>query len=270
MRLPGGAAETAEPEPAAGPARPHKPRDESAAPRGPGEPASLPPDLQILADAREAAIRYGEDLPNFLAEMSTTRAHAATDPPDWRILDVVTAEVAYVNGREQYSGIRVNGQPSSRPLEKTGGWSTGEFASTLDEIFDPRCDAQFVKQRDGRAANRPAYVYSYSVAQANSSWTLVTPGGAKVRAGHRGQIWIDQESRRVLRIEQAAADLPANSGIARTENRVEYGFVKLESGAYLLPVESEYIGCLAGNQCTRNTTNFRNYRKYGADSKITY
>jgi hypothetical protein len=51
---------------------------------------------------------------------------------------------------------------------------------------------------------------------------------------------------------------------------VEYGFVKLESGTYLLPAESEYVGCLSGGQCTRNSTNYRNYRKFGADSKITY
>lgn len=270
MRLPGSASEPASPEPESAPARPHTPRNESAPPRAPGEPSPLPPELQLLADARDAALAYGQDLPNFVAEQSTTRAHSPADPPDWRILDVVTAEVSYVNGREQFANVRVNGQPASRPVERSGAWSTGDFATTLDEIFDPQCEAQFVKQRDGRAANRPAYVYTYSVAKANSTWTLVTPSGARIKAGHKGQIWIDQESRRVLRIEQFATDLPAGSGIARTENRVEYGFVKLEAGTYLLPAESEYVGCLSNGQCTRNTTNYRNYRKFGADSKITY
>ncbi len=212
---------------------------------------------------------YGEDLPNFVAEHATTRAHSAVDPPDWRVLDVVTAEVTYVNGRETFSNVRVNGQAASRSPEESGAWSTSNFATPLDEIFDPSCDAQFVKLRDGRAANRPAYVYSYSVAEAHSSWILATPSGGKHRTGHRGQIWIDQESRRVLRIEQIAMNLPPGSGITRTENRVEYGFVGLESGSYLLPVESEYIGCIS-NQCSRNTTTYRNYKKYGADSKITY
>lgn len=269
---PGGRAEDKddEPEPrAAEAAGTHTPRDESAPRRSSTEAASLPPDLQVLADARDAAATFATDLPDYVVEQNTTRSQTNVDPPDWKVIDVVTAEVSCVNGRERYSNVRVNGRPAEEPPERSGTWTTGEFVTTLKDLFAPDTDARFERSRDGRAASRPAYVYSYAVDAKHSNWILVDDRGERYKPAHSGEIWIDKESRRVLRIEQRAMDLPASFGIGKAETRIDYGFVRIENGMYLLPVESESTGCKRGTaQCSRNITSFQNYRKFSAESRI--
>lgn len=253
------------------PTRPQSNRDESAARRQSGEATTLHPDEQILADAREAAMDYGDDMPNFVAEQVTTRSVSMVDPPDWRTLDVITAEVSCVDSKEQYSKIKVNGRPFEGSIEKTGAWSTGEFSTTLDDLFDPSTGARFVRTSDGRAASRPAYVYEFSVDQSASPWTLVAENGARHRTAYSGRVWIDKASRRVLRIEQTAEGLPASFGLNRAESFVEFGFVRIESGTFLLPQQGETMGCKTGtSQCSRNAIEFRSYWRFGADSKITF
>lgn len=266
------ASEAAEAEtPSPGPRAPHATRDESSPRRPPDQPTSLPPDQQVLADAAEAAASFAEDIPNFLVEQVTNRSASQTDPPDWRAIDVVTAEVASVDGREKYSNVRINGRPAERPVEKTGAWSTGEFVTTLQNLFNPASGASFAKVRDGRASGRPADVYEFAIAPDRSDWVLATDTGTTYRTAYRGQVWIDKVSHRVLKIEQTAEGLPPTFPYDRAETFVEYAFVPLDGGIYVLPAQSESLGCRRGtSQCTRNTTSFRNYRKFTAESKISY
>jgi hypothetical protein len=53
---------------------------------------------------------------------------------------------------------------------------------------------------------------------------------------------------------------------------VDYGFVKLStSQPFLLPTIAEVLSCEQGStRCVRNKIEFRNYRKFGAESEITF
>ncbi len=53
-------------------------------------------------------------------------------------LDVVSAEIIYRDALESYRNVKINDRPTDKDLQEIGGsWSTGEFASTLLELFDP-------------------------------------------------------------------------------------------------------------------------------------
>ena len=75
-----------------------------------------PTNDDIIAAARDAADRVNDGLPDFIVQQNTTRYFTRTLPPEWQVLDVVTAEVASVGGKEDYRNIRVNGKPSRRPI----------------------------------------------------------------------------------------------------------------------------------------------------------
>ena len=48
-------------------------------------------------------------------------------------------------------------------------------------------------------------------------------------------------------------------------------FVPIGDGKYLLPVHSEALSCRRGTgECTRNVIDFRNYKKFGAETNITF
>jgi hypothetical protein len=229
------------------------------------------PDDDIIGAARDAADHLSDELPNFIVQQITTRYYSTVAPPQWRVLDVVTAEVASVDGKEDYRNIMVNGKPSNRAVEKTGSWSTGEFQTTLDGLFNPYSAAAFRKSKDDILGGRPAYTYDFSVRLENSNWDIHAPGGSKATPAYSGTVWIDKDSYNVIRIEEETGPLPASFPFDKAESVVEYGFVPIDGKTYPLPVHSEILTCQRGSStCTKNEINFRNYRKFAADSNVTF
>jgi hypothetical protein len=139
-------------------------------------------------------------------------------------------------------------------------------------VLSPITNAQFKRRRgDDKIAGRPAVVYDYTVAQANSHWTMVSPDERRYNPAYDGAIWIDKETRRVLRIEQRTSSIPQDFPLNRAESVVEYAFARIEQRSYLLPATSENIGCMRGSgTCSRNAIVFRNYRKFEAESVVTF
>lgn len=270
------AQESAAPTEVAEPAEAPKP--ESPNTEAPPTPAESAPrdtrpdtDAAILSDARAAASSYTANLPNFLAEQATTRYFSTGWPASWQEIDVVTATVAYAHGKEDYRDIQVNGTPTQVPPERSGSWSTGEFGTTLQDILSFATNAAFHRRGADRVAGRPAVVFDYTVAQPNSHWTLVSPDGRNYNPGYQGAVWIDRDTRRVLRIEQRAVGLPRDYPFNKAECTIEYGFVKIEQATYLLPALSENLACMSGSgSCSRNSIQFRNYRKFTTDSTVKF
>jgi hypothetical protein len=243
-------------------------------------PSSGPPsngtgaqvDDQLINDARDAAASFTSSLPNFVVEQATTRYQGAGFPAAWRAMDVVTADVASVDGNETYKNIKINGRPTSGPVEDTGSWSTGEFATTLQDVLSFSTSAVFKRRGEDQIAGRPAVVYDLTVQQPNSHWTLVSLDRRnQYSPAYKGSIWIDKETRRVLRIEQQTLTMPRDFSYDKAEAIVEYGFVNIDGKRYLLPVRGENMACMTGTRnCSRNVIEFRNYRKFGSESNITF
>jgi hypothetical protein len=224
---------------------------------------------EIIRQARDESYAFSDSLPNFLVEQVTTRYTGSRAGTNWRAMDVVTADVASVNGQEEYRNTRVNGRPADP--EKSGSWSTGEFQVTLDDILSPRTFARFTLRGEERVAGQTAWVFDLSVEQPNSHWQIVSQSGGDYFPAYRGAIWVDKKTHRVLRIEQRAIDMPRTFAYDKVESILVYGYVNIDGRSSLLPVQSENTGCLAGtNQCDRNVIEFRNYRKFTADSNIKF
>jgi hypothetical protein len=232
--------------------------------------AGLPSaDDMVINDARDAASVFTAGLPNFLVEQATTRYQGSGS--NWRAMDVVTCEVASVNGKEDYRNFRINGRPTNGKPEDSGSWSTGEFTITLEDVLAYSTAANFTKRGEDRIAGRAAYVFDMAVQKPNSHWTLISPSGRQFTPAYKGSLWIDKESRRVLRIEQIAYGMPRDFAYDKAESTIEYGFVNIEGKTYLLPVRGENMACETGTRnCSRNVIEFRNYRKFGAESSVTF
>jgi hypothetical protein len=227
-------------------------------------------DERIIQDARAAAGAFSASLPDYLVQQVTGRYFATGFPTHWQEIDVVTADLAYVGGKEDYRNVQVNGNPASNP-ERTGTWSTGEFGTTLEDVMSPTTDAAFKRRGEEKMVGRRAVVYDYTVAQAHSHWTMVSPDGRRYKPAYEGAVWIDKESRRVLRIEMRTTAFARDFTLSRAECNLQYAWVKIDQKTYLLPSASEDIGCMSGSgACTRNAIEFKNYRKFAAESNITF
>lgn len=229
-------------------------------------------DDPIIDKVREEAFAFTESLPDYIVKQFTTRYQsesASRGKTSWQALDIVTADVVAENGKETYKNLMLNGKPT-KDVDKTGSWSEGEFASTLQAILSPASDALFTNKRSTTIVNRPAYRYDYSIEQSRSSWQVYA-GGSRFRPAYGGAIWIDKQTSRVLRIEMSARSIPREFPLDQVESAVDYDFVPIGNRKYLLPTHSEALSCQRGTtECTRNVIDFRNYKKYGADSNITF
>lgn len=238
------------------------------APSGPPRPMT---DEAFIKDAREVSSTFTAGLPSYLAQQVTTRYFATGWPISrWQQIDEITAELAYVGGKEDYRDFRIDGKEIDRP-ERSGSWSTGEFGTTLEDVMSFGTDATFKRRGEDTVAGRPAVVFDYSVTADHSHWTMVAPDERTYRPAYTGAIWIDKDTRRVLRIEQRADSFPRDFPVRRAEAILQYGFVKIDGKSYLLPFSGENIGCMSGSgACTRNAIAFKNYRKFTTDSTVTF
>ncbi|MBV9505896.1 MAG: hypothetical protein JO323_12920 [Acidobacteriia bacterium] len=246
--------------------------------RPPAEPADdqtplgVSPQEPLIRRATEAALDFTESLPNYVCQEVISRYESTEKPISWRPVDVVSTDVVYENGKEDYRNITINGKASTRNVaEQSGAWSSGEFGSLLIDLFSPATAADFHYRRDGRAGGVDAKIYDFEVQRENSHWTLHF-GAQTYAPAYHGSTWIDPKTGRVLRIEIEAVTLPGQFPTDHVESATDYQYVRLGgTQQYLLPVHSEVLSCQRGTPyCSKNSIDFRNYHKYAGESQIQF
>jgi len=246
----------------------------------PGAPAPVEPaasqsiplgDDPVITKARDAAFAYSETLPNYLVQQMTTRYQTDRPKAGWTAQDIVTADLTYEEGRESYKNIKIGNKSVNKAMDEIpGARSTGEFSTMLEQLFETGA-AKFRPAGQETIRNRPAYRYNFEIARELSRWRVEAPSQLYFPA-MKGSVWIDKETSRVLRIEQQGKPMPALFPFDTIESTADYDFIRLgTSGPYLLPVEAEVLMCQRGTSiCSLNKIEFRNYRKFGAESDITF
>ena len=268
-------------EPQAEPERPRLKTAEEAAPPLPTEESEAAKEkaraeafakLPFLEQARYFALEYADNLPDFMATQFVTRYDQKPGDKDWKKQDTLEIELAYSEKHgEKYKLTKLDGKPSTLKYENLGGSiSTGEFGSLLTAAFLPESRAEFKELRKETFNKRQTVVYDFKVKKAFSSSQITDRTTHQtITAAYQGTVWIDVETKRVLRIEQANEGMPANFSISLSENAVEYDWVKIADQPYLLPVRGEVLlGSDRDRYYTRNVIEFRNYRKFDSDIKF--
>ena len=255
-----------------------KPPPPAAAPKpADAQPSTItilakPDDDSVIEKAREVAAQFAGSLPNFFCQQVTTRYESDHPKQGWTALDIVTADVAYENGKESYKNIKIGNKAVNKGMEDIEGTrSTGEFATILEGLLDPASGATFRRAGSDTISSRSTWRYKFEVPRDRSHWRIEAPSQLYYPA-FSGEVWIDKQTSRVLRIEQAARNMPLLFPFDTVETATDYDFVRLAaSNPFLLPVDAEVLSCVRGTStCARNRIEFRNYRKFGAESTVTF
>jgi hypothetical protein len=234
-------------------------------------PPSAEEQKGIIAEARRGALDYTRNLPDYLCLQVTRRF---VDPSglemDWLKYDEVKTRVSYVDQRENYELISINNQLTNKGFDEIGGaTSTGEFGSILAEIFSPSTAAEFRWARHALLRGRGVWVFSLRVPQARSRWRLSYQKEREIIAGYTGLIYIDKETERVIRIVIEAQDIPVDFPIRDAQSRLDYDFIEIAGGEYLLPLKAR-VSMRDGRFLSRNDVEFRLYRKFSAEAVISF
>jgi hypothetical protein len=235
-------------------------------------PTNLDPKEEMIERARDWALNFTSNLPNYVCQQYTTRYIRVPGSRDWRAQDIVSANVVYENGKEDYRNIAINGKPVNKKMEELpGSWSTGEFGTTLVSLFHPGRQAVFTYVKQTTTSGMTTWVYDYRVSKENSDWR-VSLGSQSIIPAYTGRVWIDQKTAQVLRIEMSATNIPSDFPLDQVEASNDYGFVRLATTEqYMLPTHAETLSCERGSPvCSRNTIDFRNYHKYSGEANIVF
>ena len=97
--------------------------------------------------------------------------------------------------------------------------------------------------------------------------------GSKLRysvaAGQHGFVYIDRDSRAVVRIFAEADSIPPDFPVQSSSTLLDYEFTAVGGRSFLLPLRAGVRLGTAAMQ-TRNDVEFHTYRKFSADSTVTF
>jgi hypothetical protein len=234
--------------------------------RGPQRPEEV-----VIEKAREAAGSFLETLPNYVCQEIMTRYQTAPGSKNFQPIDIVSMALVYENGKESYRNLTIGGKATKKNIEDlSGSWSTGEFGSVLADIFSPATSADFEYRRESRSGGRQSLVYDFSVEREHSHWRIMV-ASQLITPAYSGSVWVDKETKRVLRIEMQATHIPDAFPSDRIEMATDYEFVRFGDRQFLVPVHAENLGCQRDtNTCSRNAIDFRNYHKYAGEANISF
>ena len=228
--------------------------------------------LPLLEQARLHALQFAQELPNFIVAETVTRYFRTPYVKDWQLQDKLELELTYrIDKGEEVNLLRVDGKPARQSYKELGGsTSTGEFGSTLTGLFSARSMAEFTEVKREIFRGRSTVVYDFIVRRANSTNQLGDKDSRqKTIVGYSGSVWIDIESKYVLRIEDSADEIPAGFPVTLSEMAVEYDWAAIAGERYLLPVRAEVLlGRDSQRLYTRNVIEFRDYRKFEGKIKL--
>jgi hypothetical protein len=242
----------------------------------PAAPVIPPPSRaevnNVIEKSREYALAYDKGLPNFICVQVTRRFFDPAGLELWNKLDTVTAKLSYFDHKEQKQVMFVNNKYVDMDYSKLGGGatSTGEFGSLLREIYEPASEALFGWERWGTLRGRLHYVLNYRVLQSKSKWTIHHgESGKQIVPAYHGLIFVDKDYLSVSRIVMEAEDIPPDFPVQMAKTQLDYDFTDIGGQPFLLPLRSE-LRMRDGKVLVKNEAEFRTYRKFGAETSITF
>ncbi len=224
----------------------------------------------MINSMRSYAETYEAGLPNFLCTQVTTHFTSGRKHEKWRKGDTVTAQLSYSNGKEHSNIQYINNKPAP-PHVRPFRWAlstSGEFGAVLVRIFDSDSEAKFDWKGWQELEGKRLASFAFSVAKENSTLQLSSFGVSAVVA-YQGAVWVDQASGHVLKIVEEALDIPEELLMEQINRVVQYGNVEISGKTYVLPVRAEIVDTTREDR-QRNVIDFNNYRKFEAESTLTF
>jgi len=245
-------------------------------PPPPPKPVIPPPDsieqARVLHDFVENARNYAQTLPNYMCVQVTRRRVDRSGTENWQLQDTIQEQLSYVDHKEDYKVVMINNRSVSNigHLELGGATSSGEFGSIYSEIFAPETNTDFEWDHWATLRGRRMYVFSFRVDPSRSKYSIYDGDTRRtIIAGYHGLIYVDRDTLTVMRWKLDCDHIPSDFPIKNVQQDVNYDFVKIADSQYVLPLKSE-VRSSRGKYLSWNETEFHLYRKFAADTTITF
>lgn len=236
----------------------------------PPAPSSIE-QAKILAEVRDNALNYSNRLPDFICLQVTRRYVDPRGQDAWYLVDTINERLTFFEHHEDYKVVTVNNQVVNLGHFQLGGaTSSGEFGSMLEEIFQPSSATEFDWDHWATLRGRRTYVFSFHVDQAHSKYSIYhQPSKLRIISGYHGLVYVDRDTLTVMRIKMQADTLPPSFPIQEVSQDLNYDYTKIGDNEFILPLKAE-LRSREGQYHIKNDVEFRMYRKFGAETSITF
>jgi len=136
-------------------------------------------------------------------------------------------------------------------------------------VFSGRKAKRFSPGVVGKPFGGSASLFLTSLSISNTPLTLNLSDLVKAVVAYHGSLYADPATGAVWRITDTASDIPPALLTREISTTIDYDEVSIGTNKYLLPVEA-IVSLLLENKKVRNEMEFRNYRKFEADSSIVF
>lgn len=243
--------------------------------RAQSAPSAAPPDPaaqdQILDAMHRYAAQYVSNLPNFLCAQITRQFDAGRKSNRWHKGDTLISKLSFNQGREERTLDSVNGKPvdSAKARRRAPLSTEGEFGILLSRVLGPDSEAWFTWSRWETIRGKRLAVFDFTVDKQHSTLSLSLSDLAKATVPYRGSICADPTTGAVWRISDTAFDIPPRLLTREISRTIDYDEISIGDRKYLLPVQAT-VSALLETRKIRNEMEFQNYRKFEADSSVTF
>lgn len=239
------------------------------------DPPSYEDQQKIIAEAREYAIDFTKNLPDFICLEDTHRYYDRHYKPgtegSWAIQDRLLEKLTFFDQHEKYELISRNDDSLyGKSTSAVGGaLSRGDFGTLLKDIFDPDSDAEFHWERWGNLDKHLMHVYTYQIDKPHSKLTISYGNGDReTTPGYHGEIFVEKGPNVIWRITVIPEPEPTFP-IQDIHQVLDYRYSDISGQTFLLPQSIEVVMRSDGIG-NKNNIEFRQYRKYSADTSITF
>lgn len=240
---------------------------------GPPEP-SASAKKEVLAEAREFALNYVKSLPDFICLQATRRSvdnhFEIGSEGSWSFQDRLAEKLTFFDHKENYELLQYNENSTvGKTWESVGGsMSRGEWASLMANVFEPSTHTDFQWLRWGNLDSSLMHVFQYRVDREYSQETISYQNDQKITAGFHGLVYV-QNGVNVVRRITVVPDIPPSFPIQDIDQQIDYNYQPIGEQTHLLPTYSRVV-MRVGHQASMNEIDWRQYRKYSADSTIRF
>jgi hypothetical protein len=237
-----------------------------------GDDAGKPlydPKAPFIEQARATSLAYVAALPDFIVRQQVQR-YTKQGNARWQLQDSLEIAIAYSQEKGEKLDLKLQkGVSTSVTLEKVGGLtSTGQFAGQLKALFDPQSETDFRDEGTASFYGQTCRVFAYTVLTKYSKQELRV-ADARVTTGYRGRVFLNTETRQVVRMESECFDIPADFPVSDAISVVEFGWVSIGDRSYFLPVNARVaLGFRREHSTNLNCITFYKYGKFEADVKV--